>query len=108
MGADVEKVRIGIATDSRIGHSFIFPGVGYGGSCFPKDVKALIRTAKDYDFDTRILRSVEDVNDDQKKILVPKIMDHFNNDLSGKTLTLWGLSFKPKTDDMREAPSVEV
>ncbi len=105
VGANVENVRQGIATDSRIGHSFIFPGVGYGGSCFPKDVKALIRTARDYHFDTRILRSVEDVNDDQKKILIPKIQKELGNDLTGKTITLWGLSFKPKTDDMREASS---
>lgn len=108
LGADVEKVRKGIGTDKRIGYSFIFPGVGYGGSCFPKDVKALIRTAKEFDFDMRILRSVEDVNEDQKKVLIPKIMEYYNNDISGKTFTLWGLSFKPKTDDMREAPSLVI
>ena len=105
VGADVERVRKGIGTDKRIGHSFIFPGVGYGGSCFPKDVKALIRTAKEFDFDMRILRSVEDVNEDQKKALIPKILKYYNNDVSGKTFTIWGLSFKPKTDDMREASS---
>jgi len=105
VGANVEKVRKGIGSDTRIGHSFIFPGVGYGGSCFPKDVKALIRTAKDFNYNMEILSAVEQVNDEQKKILIPKILEYYNNDLSGKTLTLWGLSFKPKTDDMREAPS---
>lgn len=105
VGADVEMVRKGIGSDSRIGHSFIFPGVGYGGSCFPKDVKALIRTADSCRFDMRILKAVEAVNEDQKKILVPKIKNFFSSNLKGKTLTLWGLSFKPKTDDMREAPS---
>ncbi len=105
VGADVERVRKAIGTDKRIGHSFIFPGVGYGGSCFPKDVKALIRTAKEFDFDMRILRSVEDVNEDQKKALIPKILKYYNNDVSRKTFTIWGLSFKPKTDDMREASS---
>ena len=105
VGADVEKVRKGIGSDSRIGYSFIFPGVGYGGSCFPKDVKAIIRTANEYDFPLRVLSAVEDVNEDQKKILIPKILDFYKNDISGKTLTIWGLSFKPKTDDMREASS---
>jgi len=105
VGADVEKVRRGIGSDKRIGYSFIFPGVGYGGSCFPKDVKALIRTANEYGFSMRILKAVEDVNEDQKTILIPKLLKFYNNDLKGKTITLWGLSFKPKTDDMREAPS---
>lgn len=105
VGADVERVRKGIGSDMRIGHSFIFPGVGYGGSCFPKDVKALIRTAKDFNFDLRILKEVEAVNEDQKKILIPKILSHHDGDINGKTFTLWGLSFKPKTDDMREASS---
>ena len=105
VGADVEKVRIGIGSDKRIGYSFIFPGVGYGGSCFPKDVKALIRTAKEYEFETRVLSAVEAVNEDQKKYLIPLILKFFNNDIKGKTFTLWGLSFKPKTDDMREAPA---
>ncbi|MFH1941428.1 MAG: UDP-glucose/GDP-mannose dehydrogenase family protein [bacterium] len=105
VGADVEKVRKGIGTDKRVGHSFIFPGVGYGGSCFPKDVKALIRTARDFDFDMRVLKAVEDVNEDQKKILIPCILKYYDGDISGKTFTVWGLSFKPKTDDMREAPS---
>jgi len=105
VGADVEKVRKGIGTDSRIGHAFIFPGVGYGGSCFPKDVKALIRTARTYDYSLRILTAVEDVNEEQKKRLIPKILKYYDNNISGKTFTLWGLSFKPKTDDMREASS---
>lgn len=105
VGADIENVRRGIGSDKRIGYSFIFPGVGYGGSCFPKDVKALIRTAKDYDYEMRLLKSVEAVNEDQKKVLIPKIVKHFDGDISGKTIAVWGLSFKPKTDDMREAPS---
>lgn len=105
VGADAEKVRKGIGADSRIGHAFIFPGVGYGGSCFPKDVKALIRTAKEYDYPMRILTAVEDVNEEQKKMLIPKILKYYDNNISGKTFTLWGLSFKPKTDDMREASS---
>jgi len=105
VGADVTKIRKGIGSDSRIGYSFIFPGVGYGGSCFPKDVKALIRTAKEFDYTMQILTSVEDVNEEQKKNLIPKVLDYFNGDIKGKTITLWGLSFKPKTDDMREAPS---
>lgn len=105
VGADVEKVRKGIGTDSRIGHAFIFPGVGYGGSCFPKDVKALIRTARTYDYSLRILTAVEDVNEEQKKRLISKILKYYDNNISGKTFTLWGLSFKPKTDDMREASS---
>lgn len=105
VGADVEKVRRGIGSDKRIGYSFIFPGVGYGGSCFPKDVKALIRTASEYNYSMRILKAVEEVNEDQKTVLIPKLLNFYQNDLKGKTVTLWGLSFKPKTDDMREAPS---
>lgn len=105
VGADVENVRKGIGSDKRIGYSFIFPGVGYGGSCFPKDVKALIRTAKDYNYEMRILQAVEAVNEDQKRSLIPKILNYFGGDITGKTFTVWGLSFKPKTDDMREAPS---
>ena len=108
VGADVEKVRKGIGSDKRIGYSFIFPGVGYGGSCFPKDVKALIQTAKTYQFDMRLLQAVEDVNNDQKTYVLPKIMSYYKNKLTGKTFTIWGLSFKPKTDDMREAPSREI
>ncbi len=105
VGADVEMVRRGIGSDKRIGYAFIFPGVGYGGSCFPKDVKALIRTAKEFDYDMRILKAVEAVNEDQKRVLIPKIVNYFGGDISGKTFTIWGLSFKPRTDDMREAPS---
>ena len=105
VGADIDKIRKGIGSDKRIGYSFIFPGVGYGGSCFPKDVKALIRTARDYDYHMRVLTAVEDVNEDQKKYLIPKILSYYGNDLKGKTFSIWGLSFKPKTDDMREASS---
>ena len=105
VGADIENVRRGIASDRRIGKAFIFAGVGYGGSCFPKDVKALIRTSRTFDYDMRILTAVEDVNEDQKKILIPQILKHFGGSIKGKTIALWGLSFKPKTDDMREAPA---
>ncbi|MCG8375348.1 MAG: UDP-glucose/GDP-mannose dehydrogenase family protein [Chlorobiales bacterium] len=105
VGADVEAVRHGIGSDSRIGFSFIYPGVGYGGSCFPKDVQALERTAKKYGYNARILQAVEAVNHDQKTTLVDKIKGHFNGDLQGKIIALWGLAFKPNTDDMREAPS---
>jgi UDPglucose 6-dehydrogenase len=106
MGADVNMVRKGIGSDPRIGNRFIYPGIGYGGSCFPKDVKALIKTAKQNGYDMRILQSVEDVNDDQKSVLFGKIMNHFGGDIKGKHFGVWGLSFKPNTDDMREAPSV--
>lgn len=105
LGADVEKVRQGIGSDSRIGYSFIYPGCGYGGSCFPKDVQALIRTAEHIGYVPRLLKAVEDVNDDQKMKLPDFIRRHFGDDLSGKTFALWGLSFKPNTDDMREASS---
>ena len=108
IGADVEMVRKGIGSDKRIGYSFIFPGVGYGGSCFPKDVKAIIRTAQEYNYDFKVLKAVEAVNNRQKLILIPKILNHFNGSVEGKTFTIWGLSFKPKTDDMREAPSIEL
>jgi UDPglucose 6-dehydrogenase len=108
IGADVEMVRKGIGSDKRIGYSFIFPGVGYGGSCFPKDVKAIIRTAREYGYEMKLLEAVEDVNERQKKILIPRILDHFNGDIKGKKFAVWGLSFKPKTDDMREAPSIEI
>jgi UDPglucose 6-dehydrogenase len=108
-GADINKVRVGIGTDSRIGMSFIFPGIGYGGSCFPKDVQALIRTGKDHDVDLRIARAVEDVNFSQKKLLVNKIVNHYGKDgVKGKTFAVWGLAFKPKTDDVREAPALAV
>ncbi len=108
MGADVNMVRKGIGSDSRIGTKFIYPGVGYGGSCFPKDVKALIKTAEENGYPMRVLQSVEDVNDAQKSVLVNKVKKHFGNDLSGMTFAVWGLSFKPKTDDMREAPSIVI
>ena len=105
VGADVSDVRHGIGSDSRIGYQFIYPGAGYGGSCFPKDVKALIKIAEKEGMDARVLRAVEDVNDDQKRLMAEKVIKRFGNDLSDKTIAIWGLSFKPKTDDMREAPS---
>jgi UDPglucose 6-dehydrogenase len=108
MGADVNMVRKGIGSDTRIGTKFIYPGVGYGGSCFPKDVKALIKTAKENKYDMRILNAVEDVNESQKEVLFDKVKAHFKGDLKGKKFALWGLSFKPKTDDMREAPSLVI
>ena len=108
VGANVNMVRKGIGSDTRIGNKFIYPGTGYGGSCFPKDVKAIIRTAKEYGYELRVLQSVEAVNEDQKSILVKKVVSHFGEDLSGKTFCLWGLSFKPNTDDMREAPSIVI
>lgn len=108
MGADVNMVRKGIGSDGRIGPKFIYPGVGYGGSCFPKDVKALIKTAKENHYNMRILNAVEEVNENQKEVLFNKVRTHFNNQLKGKTFALWGLSFKPKTDDMREAPSLVI
>ncbi|MCP4115646.1 MAG: UDP-glucose/GDP-mannose dehydrogenase family protein [Desulfobacteraceae bacterium] len=106
LGVDVENVRKGIGSDSRIGYSFIYPGCGYGGSCFPKDVKALIRTSKENGFDPRLLSAVETRNQLQKQRLFQKIVDRFGNDLSGRLFAVWGLAFKPGTDDMREAPSV--
>lgn len=108
MGADVNMVRKGIGSDPRIGNKFIYPGIGYGGSCFPKDVKALIKTASENGYNMQVLQAVESVNDNQKSVLYNKIMKHFNNDIKGKTFAVWGLSFKPKTDDMREAPSVVI
>ena len=105
LGADIEMVRQGIGSDPRIGYQFLYAGVGYGGSCFPKDVQALIRTADSIDFDAKVLKAVESRNDEQKSVLFRKISKHFNGELSGKTFALWGLSFKPNTDDMREAPS---
>ena len=105
VGADIEQVRIGIGSDPRIGYHFIYPGIGYGGSCFPKDVQALERSAREHDYRASILAAVEEVNGRQKKLLFEKISRHFNGDLRGRTIALWGLSFKPNTDDMREAPS---
>jgi len=106
VGADVDKVRIGIGSDSRIGKRFLFAGIGYGGSCFPKDVQALHHTAVQNGYDFRILNSVMAVNEDQKTKLMPAIHNYFNNDLKGKTIAIWGLAFKPYTDDIREAPSL--
>jgi UDPglucose 6-dehydrogenase len=108
MGADIEKVRAGIGSDPRIGYSFIYPGAGYGGSCFPKDVKALVHSAGEYEFDAELLKSVEAVNKRQKQLLFRKIRAFFNGDLAGKTIAVWGLAFKPNTDDMREAPAREL
>lgn len=105
LGADIEAVRKGIGSDPRIGYHFIYPGVGYGGSCFPKDVQALIQTAQNIGFDAKVLKAVEARNSEQKKTLFQKISNHFNGQLQGKTIALWGLAFKPNTDDMREAPS---
>jgi UDPglucose 6-dehydrogenase len=108
VGANVNMVRKGIGSDRRIGKYFIYPGTGYGGSCFPKDVKAIIKTADDYGYSMEVLKSVENVNERQKSTLYDKAMKYFDKDLKGKTFALWGLSFKPQTDDMREAPSLVV
>ncbi|HWV22555.1 MAG TPA: UDP-glucose/GDP-mannose dehydrogenase family protein [Thermomicrobiales bacterium] len=108
VGANIENVRIGIGSDSRIGYNFIYAGIGYGGSCFPKDVRALVNTAKSHDYDARLISAIEDVNEDQKLVLNQKVVDHFGEDLSGRTFALWGLAFKPKTDDMRDAPSRQI
>jgi len=108
VGADVNSVRKGIGSDPRIGHKFIYPGTGYGGSCFPKDVKALIKTADKNQYSLEILKAVENVNERQKSVLFAKLYKYFNGKLSGKRVTLWGLSFKPETDDMREAPSLKL
>lgn len=105
LGADIESVRKGMGADPRIGHHFIYPGPGYGGSCFPKDVKAIIKTAKDNGKDMRVLQAVEEVNADQKKVLFEKVSKHFKGNIAGKTFAVWGLSFKANTDDMREASS---
>jgi UDPglucose 6-dehydrogenase len=107
-GADVDLVRRGLGSDSRIGKRFLFPGIGYGGSCFPKDVKALVKSSADVNYEFKILTSVEEVNESQKLVLVDKIKKHFNNQLSGKTFAIWGLAFKPNTDDIREAPALEI
>tara|TARA_B110000914_G_scaffold224735_1_gene243364 strand:- start:941 stop:2260 length:1320 start_codon:yes stop_codon:yes gene_type:complete len=106
VGADVNEVRKGIGSDSRIGYKFIYPGCGYGGSCFPKDIKALINIAEKNDYTPNLISAVEKVNDDQKKVLFSKIVSQFGNSLNGKRFTVWGLSFKPETDDMRDAPSI--
>jgi UDPglucose 6-dehydrogenase len=108
MGADVNKVRQGIGSDARIGTKFIYPGIGYGGSCFPKDVKALIKTAAENGYQMQVLKAVESVNEDQKSVLFNKVNRHFGGELRGLKIAVWGLSFKPKTDDMREAPSLVI
>lgn len=107
LGADVDLVRKGVGSDNRIGKRFLFPGIGYGGSCFPKDVKALIHSASEVNYDFKIMKAVEEVNFDQKKALLPKIDSHFGS-ISGKTVAIWGLAFKPNTDDIREAPALEI
>lgn len=108
LGADIAQVRLGIGTDSRIGLSFLYPGVGYGGSCFPKDVQALIKISEEHGVDSNILKSIEDVNAAQKKVLIKKILKHFDGELKDKVIAIWGLAFKPNTDDMREAPSIVI
>ena len=108
VGADVDMVRIGIGSDDRIGKRFLFPGIGYGGSCFPKDVQALAKSAKDSDYNFKILDAVMDVNEKQKTIIVPKVKTYFNNQLKGKKIAFWGLAFKPDTDDIREAPALYI
>jgi UDPglucose 6-dehydrogenase len=108
VGANVNFVRKGIGSDTRIGNKFIYPGTGYGGSCFPKDVKALIKTASEYSYEMKVLKAVEEVNENQKSVLFKKMLDYYNGELAGKMVAVWGLSFKPMTDDMREAPSVVI
>jgi UDPglucose 6-dehydrogenase len=108
VGADVHLVRKGIGSDARIGQSFLYAGIGYGGSCFPKDVKALIRTLREHEVDAGILEAVEDLNAGQKRLLLDAVIERFGPDLTGRTFGVWGLSFKPETDDMREAPSIVV
>jgi len=108
VGADVNDVRIGIGSDSRIGYSFIYPGSGYGGSCFPKDVKALHRTAAENGYEAQLIAAVEAVNDTQKLVIAKKVIKRFGENLTGKIFAIWGLSFKPDTDDMREAPSIYI
>jgi UDPglucose 6-dehydrogenase len=108
IGADAEMVRVGITTDSRIGNKFLFPGLGYGGSCFPKDVKALIKTASEYGCDMTIIKSADEINKRQRKLFIEKITNRFGKNLKGKTFAVWGLAFKPKTNDMREAPAITI
>ncbi len=108
VGADVDMVRYGIGSDDRIGKRFLFPGIGYGGSCFPKDVQALAKSASEVNYDFQILKSVMDVNESQKTIIIPKVKKYFNNDLDGKVIAIWGLAFKPDTDDIREAPALYI
>lgn len=106
VNADIDSIRVGMSTDLRIGDKFLFAGAGYGGSCFPKDVKALIKTGEECEIDFKILKAVEEINQNQRKLLFKKIIKHFNNDLTGKTFAVWGLSYKPRTDDIREAPAI--
>ena len=108
VGADAEMVRIGMCADKRIGSQFLFPGLGYGGSCFPKDVKALLKIAKDNECDYQLLQSADDVNKRQRQVFIKKILNRFGEDLTGKTFAVWGLAFKPKTNDMREAPAITI
>ena len=108
VGADVDNVRLGIGSDARIGYSFIYPGCGYGGSCFPKDVKALKKIAEEHNYKAQLIESVEEVNNRQKFVIAEKIVKRHGEDLTGKTFAIWGLSFKPGTDDMREAPSIYI
>jgi UDPglucose 6-dehydrogenase len=108
VGADIDLVRKGIGTDPRIGSQFLFAGVGYGGSCFPKDVKALVKTAQQHEYDFKILKAVDEINEKQKRLLIKKLNRYFNNQVAGKTIAVWGLSFKPQTDDLREAPSLVI
>lgn len=108
VGADVNKVRLGMCADTRIGSKFLYPGIGYGGSCFPKDVKALIRTATDTDCECKLITSADEINKKQRELFIEKVLNKFEHDLSGKTFAVWGLAFKPKTNDMREAPSITV
>jgi UDPglucose 6-dehydrogenase len=108
LGADVDMVRRGVGSDERIGKRFLFPGIGYGGSCFPKDVQALVKSSTEVDYDFKILKAVMDINERQKLHLIPKIQKYFNNNIKGKHFALWGLAFKPNTDDIREAPSLYI
>ena len=108
VGADAEMVRIGISTDSRIGNKFLFPGLGYGGSCFPKDVKALIKTGSENNCEMSIIKAADETNKKQRLNFIEKITNHFGENLNGKTFAVWGLAFKPKTDDMREAPAITI
>ena len=108
IGADVDLVRLGMGSDSRIGNRFLFPGIGYGGSCFPKDVNALVKSSDEAEYDFKILKSVLNINDKQKKSLVPKVKRYYGNELKGKKIAIWGLAFKPNTDDIREAPAIDI
>lgn len=108
VGADIEMVRAGMCSDSRIGSKFLFPGLGYGGSCFPKDVTAMIKTAQDFECECKILNAVKDTNNAQRMLFVKKVLNRFSNDLKGRTFAVWGLAFKPKTNDMREAPAITI